>query len=75
MPNIDWAKERATDLFQGRARHVAFLFPLCPPGLSVEETEQAMLAVCQPLWDAGEIPVVGWACEFDGTELHPPTQQ
>lgn len=49
--------------------------PPCPPGLPSEETEQAMLAVCQPLWDARKIPVVEWGSEFDGTELHPPTHQ
>ena len=49
--------------------------PPCPPGLTPEETEQAMLAMCQPLWEAEKIPVVGWGCEFDGTELHPPSCQ
>ena len=62
MENPDWPRVRIP------------ILP-CPPGLTPEETEQAMLAVCQPLWDAGKIPVVGWGGEFDGTELHPPTHQ
>lgn len=62
MKNPDWPR-------------VCIPIPPCSPGLPPEETEQAMLAVCQPLWDAGKIPVVGWGGEFDGTELHPPTHQ
>ena len=37
--------------------------PPCPPGLSLEETEQAMLAMCQPLWDAEKIPVIATSTE------------
>ena len=46
--------------------------PPCGPGRSLEETEQALLAVCQAMWETKRIPVVGWGCEDDGTELHPP---
>jgi len=49
--------------------------PPCPPGLSAERTNEALLVVCAELWRQEKIPVVGWGCEFDGTELHPPVRQ
>lgn len=49
--------------------------PPCGPGLSLKETDEALLVVCSELWKQEKIPVVGWGCEFDGTELHPPAEQ
>ena len=46
--------------------------PPCPPGRTTAETEQALFAVCQPLWAASKIPVVAWGTDYDGTELLPP---
>ncbi len=54
---------------------VPITIPPAPTGLSAEETEQALMAVCRPLWAAWKVPVVAWGSEFDGTELLPPTQQ
>lgn len=54
---------------------VPITIPPAPPGLSMEATEQALFAVCQPLWAASKIPVVSWGSEYDGTELLPPTIQ
>jgi len=54
---------------------VKLTIPPCPPGLSLEDTEQALLAVCQPLWDEKRIPVIAWGCEMDGLQLHPPRLQ
>ena len=48
-------------------------FPPAPPGLSDDETEMALLAVCQALWNESKVPVVAWGSPYDGTELHPPT--
>lgn len=45
------------------------------PGLSMEETERALLAVCQRFWSDDKIPVVAWGSELDGTELLPPRLQ
>ena len=42
------------------------------PGLTPEQLNEVVLALCQRFWDAGKIPVVGWGGEFDGCELHPP---
>ena len=53
-------------------RRVPIPIPPCPPGLSLEKTEQALIAVCQPLWDAGKIPVIQWGGPDDGLELLPP---
>ena len=51
---------------------VRITIPPCPGGFTLEEINEALMAICQHLWDAGKIPVVGWGCEFDGTELFPP---
>ncbi len=51
---------------------VPITIPPAPPGLSMEETEQALMAVCQHLWAEERIPVVAWGDELDGLELHPP---
>ena len=51
---------------------VSITIPPAPTGLPIEETEQALLAVCQPLWAASKVPVVAWGSEFDGVELLPP---
>ena len=39
---------------------VPITIPPAPPGLSMEETEQALMAVCQHLWAEERIPVVAW---------------
>ena len=54
---------------------VHITIPPAPDGLSTQETEQALLAVCRPLWAESKVPVVAWGSEFDGVELLPPTQQ
>ena len=54
---------------------VHITIPPAQTGLSSEETEQALLAVCQPLWAVSKVPVVAWGSELDGMELLPPTQQ
>ena len=54
---------------------VPITIPPAPPGLSLDETEQALLAVCQHLWAEQKVPVVAWGSDFDGTELHPPRLQ
>ena len=51
---------------------VPVTIPPCPPGRTTAETEQALFAVCQPLWAASKIPVVAWGSDYDGTELLPP---
>ena len=50
---------------------VPIAIPPAPTGLPIEETEQALLAVFQPLWTASKVPVVAWGGEFDGVELLP----
>ena len=37
---------------------VPITIPPAPTGLPIEETEQALLAVCQNLWAASKVPVV-----------------
>lgn len=54
---------------------VPITIPPVPPGLSLEETEQALLAVCQPLWAESKIPVIAWGGPDAGTELLPPNLQ
>ena len=54
---------------------VPITIPPAPNGLPIEETEKALLAVCQSLWVESKVPVVAWGSKFDGTELLPPTQQ
>jgi hypothetical protein len=54
---------------------VPITIPPAPAGLSREDTEQALLAVCRPLWAASKVPVVAWGSELDGVELLPPLQQ
>ena len=53
-------------------RRVRILTQPCPPGLADHQINEMILAMCQRLWDAGKIPVVGWGGELDGCELHPP---
>ena len=54
---------------------VPITIPPAPTGLPIEETEQALLAVCQNLWAASKVPVVAWGSGLDGTELLPPASQ
>lgn len=54
---------------------VPITIPPAPPGLPREETEQALFAVCQPLWAEQKVPVVAWGSDLDGTELLPPRMQ
>ena len=54
---------------------IKLTLPPCPPGLSIEETEQAFLAICQPLWSEEKIPVIAWGSEIDGLQLWPPQVQ
>ena len=52
-------------------RRIPITIPPAPSGLTFEETAQALMAVCQPLWAARNVPVVAWGSELDGTELLP----
>ena len=49
--------------------------PPCPPGLSLEETEQAMLAICQPLWGRWEDPRHRMAVQVRRNRIAPPPAQ
>ena len=44
----------------------------CPPGLTDEQVNDVVLAMCRSFWAVETIPVVGWGGELDGCELFPP---
>ena len=60
--------------YHGRWPRVPITFQPAPAGPSFEEINQAVMAVCRPLWAASLIPVIAWGSDFDGAELHPPAR-
>ena len=58
--------------YHGQWLRIPLTIRPAPDGASFDEINQAVMAVCRPLWAASKIPVVAWGGDFDGTELHPP---